>query len=217
MAGQAERTRSGAARRFARDILFIVVAAVVLSFVIKTFVVRSYYIPSGSMLETLQVDDHIIVNELEPRFVPISRGDVVVFTDPGGWLPAGTPAKDDHLVKRVIGLPGDKVSCCGNFGSVRVNGVPIDEPYIKRATADGDAAPNTFDVTVPKGELWVMGDNRFNSDDSLRHHVDGDANGGFLPESAVVGRAIVVSWPISHWSWLDDYPMTFRGTDPDSD
>jgi signal peptidase I len=234
----AKTSKSHGARRFARDILFILLAAILISFLLKTFLIRSFYIPSVSMTNTLMVNDRIIVNELEPRFFPLSRGDVVVFTDPGGWLPSTTtpdtrndfqkvtdsvlgfigltaPDSNDHLVKRIIGLPGDNVTCCGNSGTLSVNGVPLDEPYIN-VPKGSDAAPKTFDVTVPSGDLWVMGDNRDDSDDSLAHNKKGDANDGFLTESSVVGRAFVISWPSSRWTWLSNYPTTFHGTDPDS-
>jgi signal peptidase I len=231
-------SKSRSAKLFARDVLFILLAAIVISFLIKTFLIRSFYIPSGSMENTLQVNDRIIVNELEPKLISISRGDVIVFKDPGGWLGAqapdtrntfqkvtdsvlgfvglSAPDSNDHLIKRVIGLPGDHVTCCGNSGTLRVNGVPLDEPYIKVTNSDQQAAPSTFDITVPDGELWVMGDNRDNSEDSLAHYKAGDPGGGFLPEDDVVGRAFVVSWPASHWTWLDNYPTTFRGTDVQS-
>ncbi|WP_240978360.1 signal peptidase I [Planctomonas sp. JC2975] len=212
---------------FLRDLAIIVVVALLASFLIKTFLVRSFYIPSGSMENTLQINDLILVNELEPGLVPIHRGDVVVFTDPGGWLPASqekpntnpiewalsliglaAPDSDDHLVKRVIGLPGDRVTCCNALGQLTVNGSPLVEPYAVIPAGDTDAGAVHFDVTVPKGELWVMGDNRYDSQDSsLNQNLPGH---GFVPESDVVGRAIIVSWPVSHWSWLSDYPNTFR-------
>jgi signal peptidase I len=229
--GTTRRPRSSRRRNvwlFLRDLVIIVVVAVLVSFLIKTFVVRSFYIPSGSMENTLQINDLIIVNELEPKLIPIHRGDIVVFTDPGGWLPPGTektqtnpiewalsvvglaaPDSNDHLVKRVIGLPGDKVTCCNVFGQLTVNGSPLKEPYILLQPGETDAASVHFSVTVPKGDLWVMGDNRWNSQDSSRNqNLPGH---GFVPEKDVVGRAILVSWPISHWSWLSNYPDVFAG------
>ncbi|QDZ16534.1 signal peptidase I [Humibacter ginsenosidimutans] len=210
-----------------RDLAIIIVAALLVSFLVKTFLVRSFYIPSGSMENTLQINDQILVNELEPGLVPIHRGDVVVFTDPGGWLQPdeektnttpiewvlsviglAAPDSNNHLVKRVIGLPGDHVSCCNALGQLEVNGSPLVEPYAVIPPGDTDAASVTFDVTVPKGELWVMGDNRYHSQDSsLNQGLPGH---GFVPESDVVGRAFVITWPIGHWSWLGDYPDTFR-------
>ncbi|MCU1412076.1 MAG: lepB [Rhodoglobus sp.] len=218
------------ALRFARDLLLVLLAAVLISFLLKTFVIRSFYIPSASMEHTLQEDDKVIVNELEPRFSPLAHGDVVVFRDPGGWLPpdAGEPGTwldavlvflgfeapndGEHLVKRVIGLPGDTVVCCTDFGQLTVNGIPLEEPYIVVPSGASQATREPFSVTVPDDALWVMGDNRYNSADSTAHL--GDPGGGFVPMGNVVGRAIVISWPISRWTWLDEYPATFRGVTP---
>jgi signal peptidase I len=223
--------RSRSARLFARDILLIFLAALLISFLVKTFLIRSFYIPSESMEDTLQLNDRIIVNQLVPDLTPISRGDVVVFRDPGGWL---TPAVDqqqnwfaetvdsvlgfvgltapdsnDHLIKRVIGLPGDTVECCNEFGQLIVNGVPIDEAaYIKLPENAQQVTPETFEVKVPDESLWMMGDNRFSSADSAAHR--GDPGEGFVPVDNVVGRAVVVSWPVTRWQWLDDYPFVFR-------
>jgi len=218
---------------FVRDLAIILVIAFLVSFLLKTFLVRSFYIPSSSMEDTLQINDRIIVNELVPNAMPVQYGDVVVFRDPGGWLTPGVEPEpnwvlgaldwvgsligltasdsNDHLIKRVIGLPGDRVACCTATGNLTVNGVPLDEPYIKVAAGE-DAAPRQFDVTVPPASLWVMGDNRYNSRDSLGHIDDlPNGQGGFVPISDVVGKALVISWPISRWSVLDNYPLTFAG------
>ncbi|KQO61543.1 S26 family signal peptidase [Curtobacterium sp. Leaf261] len=184
--------------RFLRDVVIIVLAALLVSFLVKTFVVRSFYIPSGSMESTLQIDDRVVVNELVPKVVGLHRGDVVVFEDPGGWL--GATGKND-LIKRVIGLPGDHVSCCSTDGKVEVNGVALDEPYAQYLPEFGSRSRAAFDVTVPAGQVWVMGDNRGNSADSRVH--------GTVPEADIVGRAVVITWPISRWSWLGRYPDTF--------
>lgn len=224
-----ERDRQRSVLRYVRDIAVIVVVALLVSFLVKTFVVRSFYIPSGSMENTLQIQDKIIVNELQPSLFPLARGDVVVFRDPGGWLPKAPPTRqnaigqavdtaltfvglsasdsDDHLVKRIIGLPGDRVSCCTAGGRLTVNGVAIDEPYIVVPAGQTDAATLAFDVTVPAGELWVMGDNRYDSQDSSRNQAL--PGHGFVPLANVVGRAFVISWPASRWTWLDDYPEVF--------
>ena len=240
--GRSQRSKSRPSIRrraltFARDVVIIIVVAVLISFLIKTFVVRSYYIPSGSMENTLRVDDLIVVNELVPTVVPIHRGDVVVFKDPGGWLPASAkdgvaanpvmqaltdvglaaPKTSDDLVKRVIGLPGDRVSCCNGLGQLVVNGSPLEEPYIALndpLPGEADAAAVHFDVVVPRGDLWVMGDNRYNSkDSSLNRGLPGH---GFVPQSDVVGRAVLVSWPIDHWAWLSDYASVFAGVQPNT-
>lgn len=212
---------------FLIDLVVVVGAALVLSLLIKTFLIRSFFIPSGSMLETLQIDDRIIVNQLTPALYPIERGDVVVFKDPGGWLGPDiqettdpvvvavdwflsafgitAPDSKQHLVKRVIGVEGDRVICCDASGQVTVNGVPITEPYL----APGQV-PSTieFDVTVPGNSLWVLGDNRGNSEDS-RYHGDLPSK-GFVSNDWVVGRAFVVSWPVENWTWLDNYPDVFK-------
>lgn len=213
--------------RFLRDMVVILLAALLASFLVKTFVIRSFSIPSGSMTNTLQVGDHVVVNEL----AGLHRGDVVVFRDADGWLDVpGAPERvaartptllgrtlstvgfgpdtDGHLIKRLIGLPGDHVECCDAQGRMSVNGVPLVEPYV--LAPEGDPASGVpFDVTVPAGRLWVMGDNRYGSADS-RFHQDLPSK-GFIRESDVVGRAVVVTWPVARWSWLDDHPEVFAG------
>jgi signal peptidase I len=214
--------------RFLFDVISVVGAALVLSLLIKTFLLRSFFIPSGSMLETLQINDRIFVNELVPALIVPERGDVVVFRDPGGWLGTVEPDKNkpvleqtadfflsafgliapdssQHLVKRIIGKGGDRVVCCSANEKITINGVEIVEPYV----APG-STPSTkkFDVVVPKDSYWVMGDNRNNSEDS-RFHEDLPSK-GFVHKKFIVGRAFVVSWPQSHWKWLDNYPNVFK-------
>jgi len=220
-------------RIFLRDIVLIFLAALLISFLIKTFLIRSFYIPSSSMEETLHIDDRIIVNQLEPKLMPIEHGDVVVFKDPGGWLTPqvevpvnpfvgavdavlafvglSAPDSNDHLIKRVIGLPGDTVICCNDFGQITVNGVPLEEPYIDLPPDITKATRDDFEVTVPEGKLWVLGDNRYNSADSAFHRDD--LNEGFVPINNVVGRALLISWPVDRWTWLDNYPVTFADVD----
>lgn len=232
---QDKQDTSRGVKTFIRDIVVIFVVAIIISVGIKAFLVRSFYIPSGSMMNTLQIDDRIIVNELVPDAIPIERGDVVVFKDPGGWLPVtldppvnpfvgavdwtltaiGLSASDsnDHLIKRVIGLPGDVVTCCNALGQMEVNGVPLDEPYLNLPEGTSRVSEPDFSVTVPKGALWVMGDNRYSSADS--RYNTATPSKGFVPIDNVVGRAIVVSWPLSHWSWLDNFPQTFEGVGGD--
>ncbi|GAA4686831.1 signal peptidase I [Frondihabitans cladoniiphilus] len=224
--------RRGGTARFLRDILIIFLAALLISFLVKTFLVRSFYIPSPSMTNTLQVNDRIVVNELVPRASAIKRGDVVVFTDPGNWLSEGEQAQTttgnpvvdglqwaltqvglgtqdsgNHLIKRVIGLPGDHVACCNAQGQLEVNGTPLTEPYIN-VPAGKPADPYTFDVTVPAGELWVMGDNRDDSADSAYHYTQTPST-AFVPISDVVGRAVAITWPSSRWGTISDYPQVF--------
>lgn len=205
-----------------KEIIIIIAIAVVLSFLIKTFLFRAFFIPSGSMENTLRIDDRIFVNLLVPKPIAIERGDVVVFKDTLGWLgeveepptnwitQAGTfigllpDSSQQHLVKRVIGLPGDTVKCCDAEGKVSVNGQPLTEPYLYPGAAPSDFA---FDWTVPEGHLWVMGDHRNNSQDSRAHQVtDGT---GFVPIDSVEGRAVVIAWPLQHWGILGNYPEVF--------
>ncbi|MEY4458373.1 MAG: signal peptidase [Actinomycetota bacterium] len=218
---------------FLKDIAVIIGTALVVSFLVKTFLLRSFYIPSESMQSTLLVNDRIIVNELTPDLMPLNRGDVIVFSDPGGWLGhtvqgeqdwfqsgidavltvvgLGAGDSDEHLVKRLIGLPGDVVSCCDAQGRLMVNGVAIDEPYIQLPAGETSASEMDFEVTVPEGGLWVMGDNRYDSADS--RYNQGKPGNGFVPIDNVVGRAFVVSWPLERWSWLDNYPEVFANVD----
>ncbi|MFT4231806.1 MAG: signal peptidase I [Leucobacter sp.] len=212
---------------FLRDLVVILVVAFLVSFLLKTFLVRSFYIPSVSMEQTLKVDDRILVNELVPQVIDVQRGDVVVFKDPGGWLlPSGTnPPKGfekvlqavglaadtshEYVVKRVIGIGGDRVSCCDAEGRVMVNGVPIDEPYIVVPADETRASKIDFDVTVPEGSVWVMGDNRYQSKDS-RYNQDQPGK-GFVPESEIVGRAFLLNWPLDRLTWLGTPNGTFTG------
>ncbi|WP_018759994.1 MULTISPECIES: signal peptidase I [Micrococcaceae] len=208
-----------------KEIATVVVIAVVLSFLIKTFLFRAFFIPSESMVNTLDVDDRIFVNLLVPEPFALSRGDVVVFRDTKGWLPP-TAAKtqgpftwvqdgltfvgllpdntDQHLVKRVIGLPGDHVVCCDAGGKLTINGTAVDETYINPAEVP---QVRNFDVTVPEGKVWVMGDNRNHSADS-RSHMEND--GGFIDLKDLEGKAAVIAWPLNRIKTLDNYPDVFR-------
>lgn len=217
---------------FLRDAVFILVAALVVSFLIKTFLIRSFFIPTDSMESTLIRDDRIIVSQLYGGPFDLARGDVIVFVDPGGWLSLQTgvseddpvsrlveglsvlvglssPDDNEHLVKRLIGLPGDTVVCCDELGALSVNGIPLAEPYLSLPEGVTKVSSNDFEVVVPEGALWVMGDNRYNSADS-RRNMD-KPGGGFVPLDNVVGRAIVISWPQERWTWLSNYPETFIG------
>jgi len=187
-----ERKRPG--WKFLRDLVIIVVAALLASFLVKAYLVRSFYIPSASMENTLLVGDRVLVNELVPKAVGLQRGDVVVFQDPGGWL---GPGMGDDLIKRVIGLPGDTVSCCDADGRLQVNGHAVDEPYVVLRSGSNRVSGQDFTEKVPAGQIWVMGDNRYESADSRVH--------GTVPESDIVGRAFVITWPANRWSALSRY------------
>jgi signal peptidase I len=224
---------------FLRDVIVIVLVAVLVSFLVKTFLVRSFYIPSGSMESTLMVNDRILVDEITPRFGGYERGDIVVFRDPGGWLPVSTdpprspiveavewtlslvglsaPDSDDHLVKRIIGMPGDHVVCCNTIGQITVNDVPIDETdYLKLPSAESPASADDFDVVVPEDRLWVLGDNRYSSKDS-RYNQDQPGK-GFVPVENVVGRAFLITWPFDRFGMLDFHHEVFSSvTEPASE
>ena len=202
-----------------RDLIVIVVAALVLTVVLKAYVIQVFSIPSESMENTLLRGDRILVSKVVYRFRPIARGDVVVFSGAGSWDPAtvspgnpvvrywddltslvGIAAPGTDYIKRVIGVPGDHVACCDARGRVTVNGVPLNETsYIY----PGDSPSLVhFNIVVPPGRLWVMGDNRSDSDDS--RYRTGSPGGGTIPESAVVGRAFVIIWPLSR---INDFPI----------
>ena len=209
-----------------KEVATVVLVAIVLSFLIKTFLFRAFYIPSESMVSTLDVNDRIFVNLLVPEPFALERGDVVVFRDTQGWLapavskPAGPftwvqdgltfigllpDNSEQHLVKRVIGLPGDHVVCCDAGGRLMVNGAPLEETYINPAEVP---QIRDFDVVVPEGKVWVMGDNRNHSADSRAH---ADTNGGFVDIADIEGRAAVIAWPFNRLGALDNYPDVFRG------
>ncbi len=193
----------------------MVAAALVLSFLIKTFFFQSFWIPSASMDPTLVNGDRILVTKWRPDPLPLRRGDIVVFKDPGNWLDNASAdssgikkvGKDvltftgllpedagEHLVKRIVGLPGDVVECTSDNGPVYVNGDRLDEPYIAPGSLP---CGQVFTVQVPEGYLWVMGDNRDNSADSRKHM--GDPGGGAIPRDNVVGTTFAVVWPLNHF------------------
>jgi signal peptidase I len=205
-----------------QESILLVVTALVMAVVVKAFFVQAFYIPSGSMEPTMLVNDRILVQKVSYwGGKDVHRGDIVVFNDPGNWLDAeesrhphnvvqrgleifGLFPTGGHLIKRVIGVAGDEVKCCDATGHLMVNGVSLDEPYLLDQKSTQDRA---FDVKVPKGHLWAMGDNRGNSADSRVHM--GDPGGGFVPVDNVVGKAWLRVWPWNR-SGLVPYPDTFK-------
>lgn len=201
------------------ELVLLLVLALALSVGVKTFLVQMFFVPSESM-EPLFVDnDRILVQKVSYWRGDVERGDVVVFEDRGHWLPTvpvlnpvqralstiGLYPTGGHLVKRVIGVGGDRVRCCDTQGRVTVNGVPLEEgSYIKPGTRPSE---RPFDVTVPKGRLWVMGDNRSNSEDS-RFHMDLPGN-GTIDADSVVGKVWLIVWPAGRWRHVTR-PATFE-------
>ena len=202
-----------------KELPILVVVALVVSLFIKTFVVQFFYIPSGSMENTLQIKDRVAVNKVPFISRSINRGDVVVFRDPDNWLPEivdydtnkyvskaksalvavgvlPNPTKQ-YLVKRVIGVEGDHIVCCTKAGNLTINDIEVTEPYIY---AGNKPSEMKFDVTVPEGKLWVMGDHRGASADS-RYHQE-DINKGFVPVSRVTGRVVAVIWPFKNITYV---------------
>jgi signal peptidase I len=226
------RSRKG--RSFWRELPVLIVVALVIALVIKSFVVQAFYIPTGSMQNTLEIGDKVLVNKLVYHFRSIEPGDIIVFNGDGSWEPEptlGPPSSDpvvrlydatlnplfhsisglfgtapgqEDFIKRVIGVPGDHVACCNAQGDVTVNGVALHEQSY--LFPGNPPSMQRFSITVPPGRLWVMGDHRSISWDSRGHMQDpGD---GTIPENMVIGRAFMIVWPPSRWRILP-IPSTF--------
>lgn len=195
--------------------LVVVTVALVLTLVVRGFFVQSFFVPSASMQPTLQPGDRILVTKVGG----VHRGDVVVFDGSttfaahGGAEPApagviskvvsaaasmlSVNANESDFVKRVVGMPGDHVVCCDAQGRITVNGEAVHEPYLYPGDKPSDL---TFDVTVPPGHIWVLGDHRSDSADSRAHL--GDPGGGMVRLDDVIGRAAFVYWPLGRTATL---------------
>jgi signal peptidase I len=216
-----------------RETVIVVVLALFLSLVVKTWLMQAFYIPSGSMEPTLHgcpgcLGDRVLVNKMVPTPISLNRGDIIVFEDPDHWLPApivpqrsqlmsalssaltfvGLLPSDEgnHLIKRVIGLPGDRVVCCDVQKRLTVNGVPLNEPYL---FAGDTPSQQSFNIVVPAGKVWVMGDHRSDSSDSRPHDMNTGGARGSVPESLIVGRAVTIVWPLDRMAWLSNPSATF--------
>ena len=219
--------RGGRALPLWQELPLLLLIAFSLALLLKTFVVQAFFIPSGSMEETLRIRDRVLVNKVvydlrEPR-----RGEVVVFRGTDSWAPEATLPPDDgalasagrwlgglvglgqpnekDFIKRVVGVGGDVVRCCDSRGRVTVNGEPLDEPYVFENNPSDQRAFGQ--VTVPAGRLFVMGDHRGLSQDSRAYL--GDRWRGSIPVDQVIGRAFVTVWPVDHWRGLAT-PATFE-------
>ena len=162
----------------------VVGGALIIALVIKTFLLQAFFIPSSSMVSTLNIGDRVLVNKLSYRLHDVNRGDIIVFERPEGE--ADSEIQD--LIKRVVGLPGDTVE--GQNGQVLINGEPLDEPYLDEGVTTGDFDP----VEVPEDHLFMMGDNRGDSRDSRFF--------GPIAEDTIVGRAFFRVWPLGDISTL---------------
>jgi signal peptidase I len=187
---------------FWRELPILLGVAILVAVLVRAFVLQTFYIPSPSMEHTLNVLDRVLVNKLVYDFRDPKRGEIIVFKAPDDWQ---SGAEGEDFIKRIIGTPGDNVVCCDAQERLTVNGVSLDEPYIFR-DADGNpdpAADRKFNITVPKDRLWVMGDHRSASGDSLEHYEEtSDIQEATIPEKSVVGRAFTVFWPLSRAKWL---------------
>ncbi|MEV4253457.1 signal peptidase I [Spirillospora sp. NPDC049652] len=217
---------------FWKELPVLIAVAVILALTIKAFAVQAFYIPSGSMENTLLVGDRVLVNKIVFHTRSVTRGDVIVFKGPPSWQPEvqvskpgnifskamrwigtafGVAPTEKDYIKRVIGIPGDHVKCCDARGRLTVNGVALNEQayiYVDPADHQQDKpSESPFDVTLQDGQLWVMGDHRSNSLDS-RAHQDGPENGS-IPTKDVIGRAFVKVWPLNRMGTIP-IPETFK-------
>ena len=194
---------------FWRELPILLGVAILVAVLVRAFVLQTFYIPSPSMEHTLNVWDRVLVNKLVYDFREPRRGEIVVFKAPTDWQ-SGTEGED--FIKRIIGVGGDHVVCCDDQGRIAINGRSLSEPYIYR-DADGTQDPpadDPFDITVPAGRLWVMGDHRSASGDSLEHWEQTQSiDEATINSDDIVGRAFTIFWPVNRATWLS-VPKSFE-------
>jgi signal peptidase I len=187
---------------FWRELPILVIVAILVAVLVRAFVLQTFYIPSPSMEHTLNVLDRVLVNKLVYDFRDPRRGEIIVFKAPADWQ-SGTEGED--FIKRIIGVGGDHVVCCDAQNRLIINGHSLDEPFIYR-DADGTqdpAADEPFDITVPSGRIWVMGDHRAASGDSLEHWEQTEnITEATISKDSVIGRAFTIFWPVNRATWL---------------
>lgn len=206
-----------------KEFLMVVFYALLIALILKTFVLRGFYIPSGSMENTLQINDRVFVNVAGSMFSEAERGDIIVFKDSHGWVDQAGVEKstnpirtalsfigvlpdtsNNYLVKRVIGVGGDHVVCCSADGKITVNGEAITEPYVYEGAVPSEIP---FDVIVPDNSYFVMGDHRNNSADS-RYHIE--ENTEFISNGDVEGEVFVIAWPLSNFKFIGGADDVFK-------
>ncbi|CAM3233239.1 Signal peptidase I [Stackebrandtia soli] len=191
-----------------RELPILIAVALLVAILVRTFVFQSFWIPSGSMENTLQRGDRVLVNKLVYDFRDPERGEVIVFKSPMEWR--SDPA-DEDFIKRVIAIGGDTVSYDADDERLSVNGVEVDETpflYTDPVTGEHDTPSKDnyeFTVTVPPGRLWVMGDHRWASGDSRENYIrsGSDVEAATISVESVVGNAFLLMWPLPRWDWMD--------------
>ena len=217
------RSKPGGLWPKVKEVLVVLFWALLIAFLVKTFLFRGFYIPSGSMENTLELNDRIFVNVAGSYLSDPERGDIVVFEDTQNWVPheqtdqnpvrralsfigVMPDSSQNYLIKRVIGQGGDTVTCDAPEAKVKVNGQVLDESVYLPPDSEEVPCGRQFEVTVPEGHYFMMGDHRVASADSRYHLEEGTA---FISEDSIVGEAAVIAWPVSRWTILDDHEEVF--------